>query len=238
VYIVILLAAAAILGGVVVVAMGRGGEMALFDRDLPVRAIRLETPGDVVTLRLPFGLIGYQTRAAGEALIAAANLLARRDAEIAELRREIWRLGGDGQMVVADESAESALEFSASGYAAPGCEVPGYTAPGYAVPGYGVPGYAHEEVGAVNYTSASLAAWYDSIAQPGAAELSDGAAELSDGAAEASDGAAEASARASEPSAGAAEASAGGPPPGASEQGQDELSRLDKTSQQEQDGQL
>ena len=100
-YLVILLAAAAILGGVVVVAMGRGGEMVLFDRDLPVKTIRLETPGEVATLRLPFGFVGYQARATGEALVAAANLLAQRDAEIVgTLRREIWRLGGDEQMVV------------------------------------------------------------------------------------------------------------------------------------------
>jgi hypothetical protein len=186
VYIVILLAAAAILGGVVVVAMGRGGEMALFDRDLPVRTLRMETPGEVATLRLPFGLIGYQTRAAGEALIAAATLLARRGAEIAALRREIWRLGGDDQMVVAHERAESVPEFAVSGYE---------------VPGYAGPGFADEEVGAVTYNSTSLAAWYDSIGQAGAAEPSVGA-----------------------------------PPPGAGDQGQDGTSRLDETSEQEQDG--
>jgi hypothetical protein len=121
VYLVILLAAAAILGGVVVVAMGRGGEMALFDRDRPVKILRLETPGEVATLPLPFGLIGYQARATGEALVAAANLLARRDAEIAALRREIWRLGGDDQMVVSDAEVPGvpAPEFAAPEFAAP-----------------------------------------------------------------------------------------------------------------------
>jgi hypothetical protein len=93
VYLVILLAAGAILGGVVVVAMGRGGEMALFDRDLALKITRLETPGDVATLELPFGLVGYQARATGQALTDIANLLARRDAEITALRQEIWRLG-------------------------------------------------------------------------------------------------------------------------------------------------
>jgi len=102
VYLVILLAAAAILAGVVVVSMGGGGEMALFDRDLPIKITRLRTPGEVANLQLPFGLIGYQARATGEALIVAANLLARRDAEIAGLRREIWRLGGDDQLDVFD----------------------------------------------------------------------------------------------------------------------------------------
>lgn len=142
-YIVILLAAGAILGGVVVVAMGRGGEMALFDRDLPVRTVRLKTPGEVATLRLPFGFVGYQARATGEALVAAANLLAQRDAEIAELRREIWRLGGDDQMVVS--------------------QVP---EPGFETPDFAAPGFEDQEVGGSSYSSASLAAWYDSIAQP------------------------------------------------------------------------
>jgi hypothetical protein len=156
VYLVILLAAAAILGGVVTVAMGRGGEMALFDRDLPVKITRLGTPGEVATLRLPVGLFGYQTRATGEALIAAANLLARRDAEIVALRREIWRLGGDGQMVVSQASAPE-----------PDFAVPEPAAPD---PGFAAAGFVDEEVGAVTYTSTSLAAWYDSIARSGAAD--------------------------------------------------------------------
>src|SRR5579863_1984865 len=142
-----LLAAAAVLGGVVVVAMGRGGELALFDRDAPVRVFRLASPGEVATLKLPFGLIGYQTRAAGEALVAAANLLAKRDAEIAALRREIWRLGGDDQLVVPEESG-----------------------PEYAVPDYAVRDFADREAGRASYTSPSLAAWYESIAQPGSRE--------------------------------------------------------------------
>jgi hypothetical protein len=116
VYLVILLAAAAILVGVVVVAMGRGGEMALFVPDRPVRIIRLETPGDVATMYLPLGLVGYQARATGEALVAAANLLARRDAEIAALRREVWRLGGDDQLVV--PGAEAGAPAGSDGVAA------------------------------------------------------------------------------------------------------------------------
>ena len=158
-YLVILLAAAAILGGVVVVAMGRGGEMVLFDRDLPVKTTRLETPGEVATLRLPFGFVGYQARATGEALVAAANLLAQRDAEIAALRREIWRLGGDDQMVVSEVP-----ERIAAGFAAPGLR---RRASG---PGLAAPGFADQEVGVSSYSSASLAAWYDSIAQPGLRE--------------------------------------------------------------------
>ena len=140
-----LLAAAAILGGVVVVAMGRGGELALFDRDAPVKVLRLASPGEVANLKLPLGLVGYQTRAAGEALAAAADLLARRDAEIAALRREIWRLGGDDQLVVPEESGSGhgVLDFAAPDLAE----------------GLGA--------GGNSYSSASLAAWYESIAQAG-----------------------------------------------------------------------
>jgi hypothetical protein len=108
-----LLAAGAILGGVVVVAMGRGGEMALFDRDLPLKITRLETPGEVATMALPFGLLGYQARATGHALVEVANLLARRDAEIVALRRELWRLGGSEPMVVPDAYAPYAPGFVA-----------------------------------------------------------------------------------------------------------------------------
>ena len=93
VYLVLLLAAAAILGGVVVVAMGRGGEIAAFRRDRPVELPAIRTPADIASLRLPIGLFGYQVRATADALTAIANLLADRDYEIATLRGELWRLG-------------------------------------------------------------------------------------------------------------------------------------------------
>jgi hypothetical protein len=93
VYLVLLLAAIAVLGGVVVVAMGRGGEMALFRRDLPDGRFRLRTPADVAALQLPLGLLGYSEQATGDALRAIALLLAERDAEIARLRDEMRRLG-------------------------------------------------------------------------------------------------------------------------------------------------
>lgn len=88
----LLLAAIAILGGVVLVAMGGGGEMALFSRDVPIALTHPRTPGEVANQRLPLGPIGYQVQATEEALVAAANLLAERDQEIAALRSEIWRL--------------------------------------------------------------------------------------------------------------------------------------------------
>jgi hypothetical protein len=89
VYLVLLVAALAILGGVVVVAMGRGGEMASFRRDLPLPLLRFRSPAEVAAVRLPLAPFGYQVQAAGDALAAAATLVAERDAEIALLRREL-----------------------------------------------------------------------------------------------------------------------------------------------------
>jgi hypothetical protein len=92
VYVVLLLAAGAILVGVVAVAMGRGGEMAAFRRDLPAAFTPIRTPADVARLRLPIGPFGYQAQATADALTAIAGLLADRDYEIAALRAQIWRL--------------------------------------------------------------------------------------------------------------------------------------------------
>jgi hypothetical protein len=107
VYVVLLLAAGAILGGVVVVAMGRGGEMARFSRDLPASATSPSTPAEVATQRLPLGPLGYQPQATEEALMTAATLLAERDQEIAALRREIWRLGGGEPVLPYDRPADT-----------------------------------------------------------------------------------------------------------------------------------
>jgi hypothetical protein len=92
VYFVLLAAAVAILVGVVVVAMGRGGEIAQAPRDVPVLPPRIRTAADLATLRLPFGLLGYQEQATGEALDAAVRLIAEQEADIARLREEVWRL--------------------------------------------------------------------------------------------------------------------------------------------------
>ena len=94
-YLVLLLAAAAILGGVVAVAMGYGGELGLFRRDLPEYRFRLRSPDDVAALRLPIALLGYQERATGDALRQIARLLSERDAEIARLRDEVRLLSAE-----------------------------------------------------------------------------------------------------------------------------------------------
>ncbi|HUJ05130.1 MAG TPA: hypothetical protein VLX31_03360 [Streptosporangiaceae bacterium] len=105
-YVVLLVAAVAILAGVVVVAMGRGGEIAEFRRDLPEYRFRLRTPSDVATLRLPLALLGCQELATGDALRAAAQMLADRDAEIAMLRAEL--AGRRPPLIPADPAVEAA----------------------------------------------------------------------------------------------------------------------------------
>lgn len=95
-YLVLLAAAIAILVGVVVVAMGRGGEIAPGYRDVPVRLPRIRSAADLAMLRLPVGLLGYQQQAADAALDAAARLIAEQEAEIARLRAQARLLSRRG----------------------------------------------------------------------------------------------------------------------------------------------
>jgi len=88
----LLAAAIAILAGVVAVAMGWGGEMAAASRDLPPFPLWVSTASDVAMMRLPADLFGYQREATDQALYAVSLLVADRDAEIALMRDEIWRL--------------------------------------------------------------------------------------------------------------------------------------------------
>jgi uncharacterized small protein (DUF1192 family) len=112
VYFVLLAAAVAILACVVAVAMGWGGEMAASRRDLPARGMRARTAAEVAMLRLPAGAFGYQREATDLALHAIAGLVAERDAEIADLRQELWRLR-------AQRAAAEAAQSPAAGPAEP-----------------------------------------------------------------------------------------------------------------------
>jgi hypothetical protein len=112
--VVLLLAAAAILVGVVAVAMGGGGELALFRRDLPPLRFRLRSPEDVATLRLPLAPLGYQEQAAREAFRAIARLLDERDAEIARLRDEVMRLRS-GAVAPGDSAPAGGISPAAAG---------------------------------------------------------------------------------------------------------------------------
>ena len=88
--ILLLLAAAVILAGVVSVAMGHGGEMAEFATDyLPPDLV---TAADVVLLRPPSALWGYNVQVTDEALNRVAQVITERDVEIAVLRQQLAEL--------------------------------------------------------------------------------------------------------------------------------------------------
>jgi hypothetical protein len=88
--ILLLLAAAVIVVGVVSVAMGHGGEMAEFTTDyLPPDLV---SAADVVLLRPPSALWGYNVQVTDEALNRIAQAITERDVEIAVLRQQLAEL--------------------------------------------------------------------------------------------------------------------------------------------------
>ena len=84
----IILAAAVILGGVVVVAMGRGGELARERPDAPASG-DFRSWFDVAQYRPPAALLGYHARTTEHALSLIARTIAERDAEIEWLRQRL-----------------------------------------------------------------------------------------------------------------------------------------------------
>ncbi|HTX80927.1 MAG TPA: hypothetical protein VME44_02015 [Streptosporangiaceae bacterium] len=84
----IILAAVVIIGGVVVVAMGRGGELARERPDVPDSA-EFRTWSDVAHYRPPAALLGYHARTTQHALSLIARTIAERDAEIEWLRKRL-----------------------------------------------------------------------------------------------------------------------------------------------------
>jgi hypothetical protein len=84
----IILAAAVIIGGVVVVAIGRGGELARERPDVPASS-DFRTWSDVAGYRPPAALLGYHARTTEHALSLIARTIAERDAEIEWLRRRL-----------------------------------------------------------------------------------------------------------------------------------------------------
>jgi hypothetical protein len=100
----IVIVAVVLLGGIVVVAMGRGGELARDASDEPVAA-DFESWADVASYRPPAALLGYHAAATERALQLISRLIADRDAEIAWLRS---RLHDDLQPESADPEAQPA----------------------------------------------------------------------------------------------------------------------------------
>jgi hypothetical protein len=106
VIVAIVIAAAIILGGIIVVAMGKGGELALSRPKSPSRT-DFESGSDVADYRPPAALIGYSAVATEQALALIARTIAERDAEIDWLRRRLAELQPES---LPDETTETATD--------------------------------------------------------------------------------------------------------------------------------
>ena len=94
---VLLLAAAAVLGGVILVALGRGGEMATFPADYAPLDLERVTAADVALLQPPRWLWGYSAQVTEEALQVIAKAVSDRDVEIERLRQQLAELRAGGR---------------------------------------------------------------------------------------------------------------------------------------------
>ena len=93
--VLILVAAVVILAGVVVVASGRGGEIAPEYPDYPPIDLGPVTAADVALLRPPSAAWGYNMRVTDEALETIARAVTERDIKIAELQQQLDDLRGE-----------------------------------------------------------------------------------------------------------------------------------------------
>src|ERR1700753_2396523 len=89
-----LVAAVVILAGVVVVASGRGGQLAAAEPDYPPIDLGPVTSADVALLRPPSAAWGYNMRVTDEALEVIAKGVTERDVQIAALEQEVADLRG------------------------------------------------------------------------------------------------------------------------------------------------
>ncbi|TDD01804.1 hypothetical protein E1292_25020 [Nonomuraea deserti] len=93
--VVLAIAAIAILACVVLVSLGRGGELTEFPPDVP--PLDLPEPGqltavDFMALQLPVNLVGYHTQSVDETLRRAAGAISARDTRIAVLEQRVSEL--------------------------------------------------------------------------------------------------------------------------------------------------
>ncbi|SEG98772.1 hypothetical protein SAMN05444920_11243 [Nonomuraea solani] len=93
--VILAIAAIAILACVVLVSLGRGGELTEFPPDVPPldlpEAGRL-TAVDFMALQLPVNLVGYHTQSVDETLRRAASAISARDTRIAVLEQRVSEL--------------------------------------------------------------------------------------------------------------------------------------------------
>jgi hypothetical protein len=114
VLVILAIAAIAILACVVLVSLGRGGELTEFPPDVP--PLDLPEPGqltavDVMALHLPVNLVGYHTASVDETLRRAASAISARDTRIAVLEQRV------------SELLSSRLHARQEVYAAPGASL-------------------------------------------------------------------------------------------------------------------
>ncbi|GAA3682863.1 hypothetical protein GCM10022224_054180 [Nonomuraea antimicrobica] len=93
--VILAIAAIAILACVVLVSLGRGGELTEFPPDVPPldlpEAAQL-TAVDFMALQLPVSLVGYHTQSVDETLRRAAGAISARDTRIAVLEQRVSEL--------------------------------------------------------------------------------------------------------------------------------------------------
>jgi hypothetical protein len=118
---VLLAAAAAILCGVVVVAMGRGGELVSFAPDRRPLDPEIMTAADVALLRPPAALWGYDREATHVVLNMVARTVTERDVEIAALRQRLADL---------QSAAQESQNWGPAGTGTAGPLPPGISGPG------------------------------------------------------------------------------------------------------------
>ncbi|MGH3240035.1 MAG: hypothetical protein ACRDNL_06620 [Spirillospora sp.] len=94
--VVLVLAGMAVLGAVVLLAMGRGGELAETHPDYPRLPLgadgRTITGPDVARMRFPRTFWGYQPHVMDEALRRVTHALSERDARVAVLEHQLYEL--------------------------------------------------------------------------------------------------------------------------------------------------
>src|SRR5882724_10485460 len=93
--VVLVLTAVVILAGVVVVAVGRGGELATFRPDVRPPRRGLASAADLAAFRPPLAFFGYSAQVTDDALRRIAGTVAAKDAELAALRGELAALRGE-----------------------------------------------------------------------------------------------------------------------------------------------
>ncbi|WP_052423609.1 hypothetical protein [Nonomuraea candida] len=93
--VILAIAAIAILACVVLVSLGRGGELTEFPPDVPpldLPEAQQLTAVDFMALQLPVNLVGYHTQSVDETLRRAAGAISARDTRIAVLEQRVSEL--------------------------------------------------------------------------------------------------------------------------------------------------